>query len=84
MDTGMNTQAIGTEPASADEALLRIEKVMEMTGKTRNTLYIAMRKGTFPRPVKIGGRAAAWVNSEIQRWIAARIAERDEAAKAAA
>jgi prophage regulatory protein len=73
----MNSKSIATDPACADEALLRIETVMEMTGKSRNHLYLSMRKGEFPRPVKIGERASAWVRGEVQRWIADRIAERD-------
>lgn len=73
----MHTEVNKIEAASTDHVLLRLEKVMEMTGKTRNQLYISMRKGAFPRPVKIGERAAAWVHAEVQNWISARIAARD-------
>ncbi len=79
MDTAMYTEVNKTEAASRGHVLLRLEKVMEMTGKTRNQLYISMRKGVFPRPVKIGNRAAAWVHAEVQSWISARIAARDAA-----
>lgn len=69
-----------TEAARTKHVLLRLERVMELTGQSRNQLYVAMRKGVFPRPVKIGERAAAWVQAEVQKWISDRIAARDTAA----
>lgn len=33
--------------------------------------------GRFPKRVRLGLSRVAWVASEIQEWIAARIAERD-------
>jgi prophage regulatory protein len=36
-----------------------------------------MAEGTFPKPVKLGARAVAWVESEVEEWILARIEERD-------
>lgn len=61
-----------------DEArLIRQPKVLELTGQSRSSLYDAINKGTFPAPVKIGGRAVAFVEHEVLTWIKARIAERD-------
>jgi prophage regulatory protein len=40
-----------------------------------------MAQGSFPRPVRIGKRAVGWVESEVDGWIEARIAERDAKAK---
>jgi len=37
----------------------------------------------FPAPVRIGVRAVAWVESEVDEWIAARIRERDSGAAVA-
>jgi prophage regulatory protein len=37
-------------------------------------------KGEFPKPIKIGTRAVAWRESEIDAWITARIEDgREEA-----
>ncbi|MBN8906262.1 MAG: AlpA family phage regulatory protein [Rhodospirillales bacterium] len=38
------------------------------------------KAGTFPKRVKISDSRHAWVESEIDEWIAQRVAERDEAA----
>lgn len=53
--------------------LLRLDAVKEITGLSRSTIYA---DHTFPRPVKIGERAVAWVEDEISEWVDARIAER--------
>lgn len=55
--------------------LLRMPEVLARTGLSRSKLYATT---DFPRPVKIGERAVAWVEDEIQEWIDARIAERAE------
>ena len=41
-------------------------------GLARSTIYRMIEAGTFPRPVKIGQRAVAWPESDIERWIAER------------
>lgn len=56
--------------------LIRLTKVMDYTGLARSTIYKYIAEGTFPRPVSLGSRAAAWVESEVQEWILTRIEER--------
>lgn len=46
------------------------------TGLSRSTVYEMMERNEFPKPVKIGPRAVAWIASEIEAWKAQRIAER--------
>lgn len=60
--------------------LIRIAKVMDCTGLARSTIYKYIAQGTFPKPVSLGSRVAAWVESEIEDWILERIANRDDAA----
>lgn len=54
-------------------ALLRLPAVERRTGLRKSAIREAIRKGTFPAPIKIGPRASAWVESEVADWIAARI-----------
>jgi prophage regulatory protein len=61
---------------------LRLPAVLERCGHKRSTLYLAVAQGRFPKPVNIGERAVAWVESEIDAWIAARVAESRQAATA--
>lgn len=59
--------------------LLRRKAVEARTGLARSTLYQMMQAGQFPKPVRIGGRAVAWLETEIDAWIKARLVEREEA-----
>lgn len=40
-------------------------------------LWRLVKAGTFPAPIKLGAGRNAWVEDEIDRWIADRIAARD-------
>lgn len=58
--------------------LIRIKDVMDRTGLARSTIYKYISEGKFPRPIKLGARAVAWVETEIDGWIQASIEGRDE------
>ena len=49
--------------------LLTREEVEELTGLKRATIYYLMKKGTFPRPRKLGERAVRWPLADIAEWI---------------
>jgi prophage regulatory protein len=57
--------------------MLKLEQVMAKTAKSRSAIYAAVKAGAFPKPVNIGTRAVAWVESEIDEFILAQIAARD-------
>lgn len=59
------------------ERLLRRPEVLSMTGMATSTLYDAMARDAFPRPVKIGRRAVGWPESDLARWLDERKAERE-------
>jgi prophage regulatory protein len=54
--------------------ILRRHEVEARYGLKRSTIYDAVRAGTFPPPVRLGARAIGWVESEVEAWIASRIA----------
>lgn len=56
------------------EALLRRKQVEARTGLARSTLYKLVSCGDFPAPLSLTGRAVAWRSTEVDRWIAQRIA----------
>lgn len=55
--------------------LLHLKEVLNRTSLSRSSVYRQMSLGTFPASVPLGARRA-WISSEIDDWIAARIAER--------
>ena len=58
------------------ERLIRIGEVKRLTGLSGATLYRKVSAKEFPRPVRLGASARAWALSEIQDWIANRMAVR--------
>jgi len=63
--------AARTQPAPS---ILRRKQVEARTGLSRSTIYLRVSEGTFPRPVRLGGRrAVGWIESEIQQWLEQQI-----------
>lgn len=56
--------------------LIKLKAVMECTGLARSTVYKFIAEGRFPKPVKLGVRMVAWVESEINAWIEDKINQR--------
>lgn len=54
---------------------LRLPEVIKETGKSRSMIYAEIGK-TFPRPVPIGKRAIAFLESEITNWKRQKVLER--------
>jgi prophage regulatory protein len=54
------------------ERLLRLSQVRNRVGLGRSRIYDLASKGQFPQPIKLG-RSSAWVESEVDIWIAERI-----------
>jgi prophage regulatory protein len=44
---------------------------------SRSQMFKMVAEGRFPRPIKISEQRSAWLMSEIEAWLAARVAERD-------
>lgn len=53
--------------------LLRLPAVMARTGLPRSSIYERMARGDFPRPVSLGKRTVAWLETDVDAWIDARI-----------
>jgi prophage regulatory protein len=60
---------------------LRLREVRERVSIGQSTIYRMMASGAFPRQVKLSERTSAWIESEIEAFMNARIAERDEPAQ---
>lgn len=57
--------------------LVRLKGLCEKTSMSRSSIYEAIATGEFPRPIKVGPRASAWLESEVDAWIEERVRERD-------
>jgi prophage regulatory protein len=58
--------------------LIRLPAVIARAGLSRSAIYVRIQRDEFPRPVALGvGQAVAWVESEVDAWVASQIARRD-------
>jgi prophage regulatory protein len=58
---------------SSKERFLSLHEVVRITSLGKSTIYEMVRLGQFPAPISISARRRAWVESEVQAWIAARV-----------
>ena len=54
--------------------LIRRKEVQAKTGLGASSIYAMMQQGTFPKAVNISERRVAWIESDIDKWIAERVA----------
>ncbi|MEA9428256.1 helix-turn-helix transcriptional regulator [Aeromonas caviae] len=61
---------------------IRIREVCEKTGLSKSSIYDLMTQGRFPQTVRLSeaGRGVAFVEAEVDAWMAQRIAARNAAA----
>jgi len=57
------------------ERFLRRHDVVEITGLSRSQIDRLTKAGKFPGRVTLSPACSAWVASEVEAWITARIAE---------
>jgi prophage regulatory protein len=71
----------GQDPSSPTHlipvSLISAKEVCRRTSLSRASLYRLMAQDAFPRPVALHGVRKAWVESEVEAWMASRIATRD-------
>lgn len=60
--------------------LISVNEVCRRTSLSRTQITNYRNQGRFPRAVSIGFKRIAFVAREVDEWIAARIAERDQEA----
>ena len=53
--------------------LIKRIEVESRTGLGRSSMYEQIKEEQFPKPIKIGQRSVAWIESEIDDWIKEKI-----------
>jgi prophage regulatory protein len=57
---------------------LRLREVCQRVGLKPSSVYRLIGLGTFPKQVKLSERTSAWIESEVESFMASRIEERDQ------
>ena len=55
-----------------EKRALNLEEVVGLVSLSSATVYRMMSRGEFPRPVRVGRRAARWRSGEVEEWLASR------------
>lgn len=79
MASKVKTAEIPFVEKSKGDRVLRWPEVQIRTGLCRSHVHDLAKKGRFPVPIKLGGRASGWMESEISAWIEERKAARQGA-----
>jgi prophage regulatory protein len=58
--------------------LLRIAATAARVGNCRSIVYVRVKDGLFPKPVRIGPNSVAWPDYEIDALIRARVAGKSD------
>ncbi|HZJ91694.1 MAG TPA: AlpA family transcriptional regulator [Thiopseudomonas sp.] len=61
--------------------LIKLPEVKRRTTLSTSEIYRRLEAGTFPRQIKLGAKAVAWLESDIHAWIDERVAESVEVAQ---
>jgi len=55
--------------------LIRRNEVERITGLKRSSIYLKIKEGDFPKPIKLGMRAVAWLEADVMQWIESKVTE---------
>ena len=59
------------------ESIIRLPVVLSRTCLSRSTWLMGVKRGIFPKPIKLSVRSVGWLASDIERFLAERVAARD-------
>jgi prophage regulatory protein len=63
------------EQSRSPVTLLCRKQVESRTGLSKSTIYKLASEGNFPKPIKLGDKAVAWIDHQVDHWIAMKIGD---------
>ena len=55
------------------QTVIKLPEVLQIVKCSKAKVYSEMKKGNFPKPIKLGDRAVAWVMDDVTEWLEQRI-----------
>jgi prophage regulatory protein len=62
-----------TTHVNSSVRMLRLPDVLKRTALSRSQIYRLIEQDDFPKQVRLGERAAGWVEEEVDGWLRERI-----------
>ena len=53
----------------SDLKVIKIATVKELTALSAASIYRLMKRGAFPKQIKLAERSSAWFSEEIYNWL---------------
>ena len=50
------------------EEMYRLNRVRELSGLSKSGIYLQMKNGNFPKPVRVSPGSVAWTKSSLLDW----------------
>ena len=57
--------------------IIKLPGVVKLVSLSTASIYRLMKKGDFPKQIKLAERSSGWVLSEVEQWLDDKIDSRD-------
>lgn len=69
-------EAVPVPKVAPRDKYLPLSKVLESTSLSKSTVYLQVKNGQFPKPVKLSQKRVAWLEREVLQWMESKQAQR--------
>lgn len=56
-----------------DINLYRITQLVKKLVISKSTIWLWVKEGSFPKPIRLGKKSVAWLASDVENWIQERV-----------
>lgn len=57
--------------------IIKLSAVIKLSALSSATIYRLIKKGEFPKQLKLSERSSGWLLSEVEQWLDDKISTRD-------
>jgi prophage regulatory protein len=62
-----------------DNQIIKLSAVIKLSALSSATIYRLIKKGKFPKQIKLSERSSGWLLSEVEQWFDDKVNARDGA-----
>ena len=62
----------------ASNNIIRLQQVIKKVGLSRSTIYALVSRNEFPQRIQLSPRSMGFLESEVDQWLADKVAARNE------